>query len=181
MLVVGVFSSIAFASLRVSAGEALRFDPERLGRLDRVIEEHVARRDLAGAVMFIARDGKPVKLTAYGLQDIEADKPMAEDAIFRIASMSKAVTTVAALMLYEEGKFLLREPLSKYLPAFENSMVAVPAPEGSPAGTKFVLEKAKRPIWIRDLMTHTAGLTYGGGGDLAAELYREANVQGWNF
>ncbi len=173
--------AISVATLRSAEAPALRFDEARLARLDRAIEEHVARRDIAGAVMLIARDGKPVKLQAYGSQDLEAGKPMATDAIFRIASMSKAVTTVAALMLYEEGKFLLREPLSKYLPAFADSMVAVPAPEGSPAGTKFVLEKARRPISIRDLMTHTAGLTYGGGGDLAAELYREANVQGWNF
>lgn len=78
--------------------------------------------------MYIARDGEPVHFKAYGLQDIEAGKPMAKDAIFRIASMSKAITTIAVMMLYEEGKFRLHDPVSKFLPAFANSMVAVPPP-----------------------------------------------------
>jgi Beta-lactamase class C and other penicillin binding proteins len=160
-------------------GSKLRFDAERLGRLDRVIQEHVDTQRIAGAVMYIVRDGETVKLQTYGQQDLEAGKPMAKDAIFRIASMSKAVTTVAALMLYEEGKFMLREPLENHLPAFKNSMVAVPAPEG--AAEKYVLVKAKRPIWIRDLMTHTAGLTYGTSGDLAHAAYKAAGLTGWYF
>jgi CubicO group peptidase (beta-lactamase class C family) len=104
---------------------------------------------------------------------------MKTDAIFRIASMSKAVTTVAVMMLYEEGKFLLHDPVSKYIPAFANPVVAVPPPAGAPADLKFVTEKANRPIQIRDLLTHTAGLTYGEG--LAAELYKNANLSGWYF
>ncbi len=168
-------------ALRGGAAGQLRFDAERLSRLDRAIQEQVDAQRIAGAVMFIARDGETVKLQTYGQQDVEAGKPMAKDAIFRIASMSKAVTTVAAMMLYEEGKFMLRDPLSNYIPAFANSMVAVPAPEGSADGTKYVLVKAKRPIWIRDLMTHTAGLTYGGEWDLAHEAYKEARLTGWFF
>lgn len=163
------------------AGEpsALRFDPARLQRLDGVIQQHIDQHEVAGAVMYIARDGKVAHLKAYGMQDIEAGKPMATDAIFRIASMSKAVTTIAVMMLYEEGKFLLREPVSKYLPAFANSVVAVSAPEGSPADVKFITVKVRRPIEIRDLLTHTAGLTYGDGP--AAELYKKANLSGWYF
>ncbi len=88
---------------------------------------------------------------------------MATDAIFRIASMSKAVTTVAVMMLYEEGKFMLHDPIDQYIPAFKNSVVALPAPKDAAPGVKFVTEKAKRPIQIRDLLTHTAGLTYGTG------------------
>lgn len=160
---------------------ATGFDPARLQRLDRVIQGYVDREQIAGAVMFIARDGETAHLKAYGQQDREAGKPMTTDAIFRIASMSKAITTVAALMLYEEGHFMLREPVANFIPAFANSMVAVAPPADAPPGTKFALEKAKRPIWIRDLMTHTAGLTYGEGNDRAADLYKQANVSGWNF
>lgn len=162
-----------------SQAAALGFDPARLQRLDAVVQTKIDQGRLAGAVVYIARDGEVARLEAYGLQDIEQKVPMRTDAIFRIASMSKAVTTVAALILYEEGRFMLHDPISKYLPAFANSVVAVPPPPGSPEGVKYVTEKAKRPIQIRDLMTHTAGLTYGW--DLAADVYREARLQGWYF
>ncbi len=181
VLLTSVVWCVAAMGVSAETPSKLKFDEQRLGRLDRVIEEHVEAGKIAGAVMLIRREGETVKLQTYGQQDLEAGKPMARDAIFRIASMSKAVTTVAAMMLYEEGKFMLREPLSNYLPAFANSTVAVPAPEGSPDGTKYVLVKAKRPIWIRDLMTHTAGLTYGGSGDLAHEAYKAAGLTGWFF
>ncbi len=158
---------------------ALGFDPARLQRLDAVMQDHVDRRQIAGGVMFIGRDGQTAHLRAYGRQDIEGAKPMAVDAIFRIASMSKAVTTIAVMMLYEEGKFMLHDPIDRYLPAFKNSVVAVPAPKEAVPGTKFVTEKARRPIQIRDLLTHTAGLTYGDG--LAVARYQEAGVYGWYF
>ena len=159
---------------------ALGFDQARLRRLDAVIDETIAKKQLAGGVIYIARDGRIAQLKAYGLQDIEKGKAMPTDAIFRIASMSKAVTTVAVMMLYEEGRFMLHDPVSKYIPAFKNSVVAVPPPaDGSAAGKKFVTVPAKRPIQIRDLLTHTAGLTYGTG--LAADLYKEAGLSGWYF
>ena len=173
-------ASVAFgAAAAPIQPETLGFSSERLGRLDAVIQDNIDRHQLAGAVMFIGRDGQTAHLKAYGFQDIETGKPMATDAIFRIASMSKAVTTVAALILYEEGRFMLNDPVAKYLPAFANSVVAVPPPAGSPAGVKFVTEPAKRPITIRDLMRHTAGLTYGDG--LAVDEYKKANVYYWYF
>ena len=158
---------------------SLGFDPVRLKRLDAVIQDNVNRRLIAGGVMYIARDGRTAHLRAYGQQDIEAGTPMATNAIFRIASMSKAVTTVAVMMLYEEGKFMLHDPIEKYIPAFKNSVVAIPPPKGAAPGTKFGTEKAKRPIQIRDLLTHTAGLTYGDGP--AVDLYKEAKLYGWYF
>ncbi len=158
---------------------ALGFSPERLKRLDNVMEASVAHHEIAGGVMFVARNGKIVKLQPYGMQDIEAGKPMQADTIFRIASMSKAVTTVAIMMLYEEGHFLLHDPVSKYIPAFANSVVAVPPPAGSVPDVKYVTVPVKRPIQIRDLLTHTAGLTYGDG--LANEDYKKANLTGWYF
>ena len=173
--------SAAAVSGGTASGEAaaLGFDPVRLQRLDAVIQENVDRKQIAGGVMFIARDGRTAHLRAYGFQDIERATPMATDAIFRIASMSKAVTTVAVMMLYEEGKFMLHDPIEKYIPAFKNAVVALPAPKDAAPGVKFVTEKAKRPIQIRDLLTHTAGLTYGTGA--AAELYKEAKLTDWYF
>jgi CubicO group peptidase (beta-lactamase class C family) len=115
------------------------------------------------------------------MQDIEAARPMAPDAIFRIASMSKAVTSVAVMMLYEEGKFRLHDPVAKFIPGFRNATVAVKPTVSRPAlaGKSYATEPARRPIQIRDLLTHTAGLTYGDG--LANEDYKAANLTGWNF
>ncbi len=158
---------------------AVGFDAARLGRLDGVIQAQVDQKKIAGVVLYLARDGKEVRHRGYGMSDIAAGKAMTPGEIFRIASMSKAVTSTAVMMLYEEGKFLLHDPVSKYIPEFKNSLVAVAPPEGSPAGTKFTTVKAKRPIQIRDLLTHTAGLTYGTGP--AAALYKEAKLDTWYF
>ncbi|HKB92403.1 MAG TPA: serine hydrolase domain-containing protein [Opitutaceae bacterium] len=159
--------------------EELGFSSERLKRLDAVIQDNVDRAQIAGGIVLVARDGKPVRLRAFGMRDIEAHQPMTTDTIFRIASMSKAVTTVAVMMLYEEGKLMLHDPVYKFIPGFRNSVVAVPPPPGSPAGTPFTTVPAKRPVEIRDLLTHTAGLTYGEGP--AIELYNKANLRGWYF
>ncbi len=167
------------AAPAATSPEAHGFSSERLKRLDAVIQEQIDQKHLAGAVMFIARDGQPVHFRAYGQQEIETGKPMPTDAIFRIASMSKALTTTAVMMLYEEGKFMLHDPVSKYIPAFAKSSVAVAPPAGSPADLKYVLVPAKRPIQIRDLLTHTAGLTYGDG--LAVDLYKQAKLYSWYF
>lgn len=169
------------AGLRAADPAALGFDPARLQRLDAVIQDHVERKQIAGGIMFIARDGQTAQLRTYGMQDIEAARPMAPDAIFRIASMSKAVTSVAVMMLYEEGRFRLNDPVSKYIPAFRNSVVAVKPTDTNPAkgGKSYATEPVKRPIRIRDLLTHMAGLTYGDG--LANADYRAANLIGWNF
>ncbi len=175
-------------SLVIAAVAAVAADPGvagfsagRLTHLDRAIHDEVERGRLAGGVMFIARDGQTVKLQAYGRQDIAAGKAMAPDTIFRIASMSKAITTVAALMLYEEGRFMLNDPVGKYIPAFAKSEVAVRPPADAPAGTPYTKVPAKAGITIRQLMTHTAGLGYGEGENAAAAEFKEARVQGWYF
>lgn len=178
-LVLAVLTLLALAipSLRAQNAAALGFDPARLARLDAVIDDTIARGQLAGGIVYIARDGQVAQLKSYGYRDVEARVPMTNDTIFRIASMSKAVTTVAVMMLYEEGKFMLHDPISKYLPAFRNSVVAVPPAADAPAGTKYSTVPAKRPIQIRDLLTHTAGLTYGEG--LASDDYKAARLFGW--
>jgi CubicO group peptidase (beta-lactamase class C family) len=172
---------LAAGVVKAANAAALGFDPARLGRLDAVIQEHVDKKQIAGGIMYVARDGKIAHQKTYGMQDIEAARPMAPDAIFRIASMSKAVTSVAVMMLYEEGKFRLNDPVAKFIPEFRNSVVAVKPTEANPAkpGKTYATEPAKRGIRIRDLLTHQAGLTYGTG--LAAEDYKAANLVGWNF
>jgi CubicO group peptidase (beta-lactamase class C family) len=161
----------------VSSADASGMSAERLKRIETVFEKHVAEKRIAGAVTLVARHGRLVHLKAYGKQDLERDVPMATDTLFRIASMSKAITSVAAMMLIEEGALLLSDPVSKYLPAFKQTFVAVPPPPDAPAGTRLGTVPAKRAITIRDLMTHTAGVSYGAG-PLEAE-YKAAGIQGW--
>jgi CubicO group peptidase (beta-lactamase class C family) len=175
LLVLGAFP--AHAQFAPVSPEQAGMSTERLDRLDHLIESYVADQSVAGAVMLVLRDGKAVRFDAYGQRDREAGTPMTTDTIFRIASMSKAVTSVAVMMLYEEGHFLLDDPIQRYIPAFADMQVAVPAPEGS--ADSYVLEPARRPITIHHLLTHTAGLTYGDG--LARDRYEAADLTGWYF
>ena len=151
--------------------------PERLARLDATFREAVAEKKIAGAVVYVARGGKAVDFEAFGFLDVEKKIPMPKDAIFRIASMSKAVTTVAALMLLEEGRITLGAPVSRYIPSFAKTTVFVPPPKDAPAGTPGKVVPATRPITIRDLMTHTAGISYGTG--VLEERYKAANAWWW--
>ncbi len=175
------FALRAVAASSPTSAAAHGFDAGRLQRLDAAIQETVDRQQIAGGVIYIARDGKVAHRKEFGLQDVEAGRAMAPDAIYRIASMSKAVTSVAVMMLYEEGKFLLKDPVSKFIPGFRDSVVAVAPTADNPAlpGKNYATVKAKRPLQIRDLLTHTAGLNYGTG--LAAAEYQAANLVGWNF
>ena len=111
----------------------------------------IDRHEVGGIVTLVAREGKTVDLWAGGHADIEKNVPMKTDGIFRIASMSKPITSVASMMLYEENKLFLTDPVSKFIPAFKSSMVLE---DGKPV-------PARRPITIRDLLTHRSGITYG--------------------
>jgi CubicO group peptidase (beta-lactamase class C family) len=176
ILVLSLSLTLCIAA-RAADPAALGFDAERLKRLDGVIEREIDAGQLAGAVMIVKRDGQDAVLKAYGKSDIEHNVAMKPDAIFRIASMSKALTTVAALMLYEEGRFMLSDPVGKFIPEYAHSVVAVPPPPGARAGKKYTTVPAKRAITIHDLMTHTAGLTYG---DFTAVAdYEKAKLHGW--
>jgi CubicO group peptidase (beta-lactamase class C family) len=150
---------------------------ERLERLTAVTQEYVSAGRLPGAVILLVRDGKAAYFRSFGLLDPEKKTPMPTNAIFRIASQSKALTSVAVMMLMEEGKLLLGDRVSKYIPEFKETTVAVQPPEKGATGWSVV--PAKRPITVRDLLTHTAGISYGYGP--AQALYKEAGVQGWFF
>lgn len=155
--------------LPAATPESVGLSGPRLNRLSAAMQRAVDEQAIAGVVTLIARRGKVVHLEAYGKLDREKNIPMRHDAIFRIASMSKAVTSVAAMMLMEEGRLLLSDPVSRFIPGFAQATVRGMA-EPSPV---------RRPITIRDLLTHTAGISYGTGA-LEAQ-YKENNLYYWYF
>lgn len=140
---------------------------ERLRRIHESIERHIDAGEISGAVTLVSRRGRAVHFEAHGLMDLESKKPMAKDAIFRLASMSKPVTSVAVMMLVEEGKIRLSDPVSKFLPEFKDPKVAV-ARANQGGATDFYVVPADREITIRDLLTHTSGLMSRGIGFSAA-------------
>ncbi|HXI72474.1 MAG TPA: serine hydrolase domain-containing protein [Verrucomicrobiae bacterium] len=135
----------------------------KLAEVDQFMQKAVADQKIAGGVVIISHEGKIGFFHAYGLMDREAKKPMSPDTIFRIYSMSKAITTAAALTLYDAGKLGLDDPVSKYIPAFTNAMVATTNGLRAPA----------RAVTIRDLMLHTSGLTYGDGLEALKKTYAQ--------
>jgi CubicO group peptidase (beta-lactamase class C family) len=154
-------------------------DPLRLDRLRTVMKQYVEQHRISGAVTYVARSGHPVLLEAFGMADVEAGRPMRTDTVFRIASQTKALTSVAIMMLVEEGRIGLADPVSRYIPAFKKTTVAVPPPPGAIPGSPVSVVPAKREITIRDLLTHTSGIGYGAG--VAAGRWKTAGIQGWYF
>jgi CubicO group peptidase (beta-lactamase class C family) len=134
------------------------------------VQREIDQKHIAGAVTLVMRHGKVAWLKAQGARDREAAKPMETDSIFRICSMSKAITSLAVMMLYEEGRFLLDDPVSKYIPEFKNPKVLVKPASGAPYTIP-----ATRGITIRNLLTHTSGLTYTWNPDLG-QMYHDAHV-----
>jgi CubicO group peptidase (beta-lactamase class C family) len=159
--------------------ESVGVSGERLQRLRAAMQRYVDERRVAGLVTYVARNGRVVHLEAFGQADVEAGRPMRTDTIFRIASQTKAFTSVAVMMLVEEGKVGLGDPVSKFIPAFEKTTVALPPAAGAAAGSPVSVVPAKRGITIRDLLTHTAGISYGDGP--AEPQWREVEIQGWYF
>ena len=167
VLTVSVFGD----GLPLVAPEAVGLSTERLSRIDKVMEAHVAQQKIAGGVTLLARHGKIAHLGTYGMMDVKTGKPMTRDTIFRIASMTKPITSVAVMMLYEEGHFRLNEPVSKFIPAFKEMLVL--PPEDAEDSAQPV--PAKRQITIWNLLTHTAGLTYHWNERLGAQ-YTDAGI-----
>jgi CubicO group peptidase (beta-lactamase class C family) len=159
----------------VASPKDVGLSSERLERFANTVERSINDGRIAGAVTLVARHGKIAYFKAFGMADREARKPMRTDNIFRICSMSKPITSVAVMMLYEEGRFMLNEPVSDFIPEFKDMKVLdppYPQDKTSPPGA---LVNAKRPITIFHLLTHTAGLTYPWNARLA-KTYREAGI-----
>jgi CubicO group peptidase (beta-lactamase class C family) len=177
---------LAAATIQASKPEDAGLSSERLQRIHETVQRHIDAHDISGAVTVVARRGRLVHLESHGLMDIEANKPMPKDALFWIASMSKPITGVAILMLMEEGKIRLNDPVSKFIPEFRGMKVAVieerPAGRGAAAGTtpappQFYTVPAIRDITIQDLLSHVSGLVSGGPAS-AAEAAKIARKPG---
>ena len=150
--------------------ESVGLSSDRLERIATVVKHDIDDKRIAGAVTLVVRHGKVAWFKAQGMSDREAAKPMPNDAMFRICSMTKPITSVAVMMLYEEGKFLLEDPVSKYLPEFKSPKVLVKPAKGEPYSIP-----ATKEITIRDLLRHTSGITYQWNDDLGP-MYEKANV-----
>jgi CubicO group peptidase (beta-lactamase class C family) len=178
--VIGAFLLIASASAQpsrvfVSARpESAGMSAERLARIDRFLDEQVEKQNIPGAVAFVARNGKVVYYKAFGYDDIEKQTPLRKDHIFRIASQTKAITSIAALMLFEEGAYSLDDPVSKYIPEFQKPVIMKTFNESD---STYTSEPAKKEITIRQLFTHTSGLGYAGIGTKEMKaIYAKAGV-----
>jgi CubicO group peptidase (beta-lactamase class C family) len=132
------------------------FDPQRLARIDRLYTRYVDDGKLPGFQAVVARDGKIVHVAQGGMADIEAKRPVADDTLWRIYSMTKPITSVAAMLLWEEGAFELKDPVAKFIPAFADAQVWAGGNQNKP-----ITRPAVEPVRIWHLLTHTAGLTYG--------------------
>jgi CubicO group peptidase (beta-lactamase class C family) len=153
--------------------EALGFSAERLDRIDRFYADEVKKGTLPGVVMLIAQHGKVAHFSAVGYADVEKRRPMQTDTIFRVYSMTKPVTSIALMTLYEEGRFQMRDPLSKYLPEFAHLRV-LKDPDGDVNDTVPV----KREPTIEDVLRHTAGFTHGLEASPFDLLYQKAGLFG---
>lgn len=160
-------SAIFSADLDKAAPDSVGLSAARLARVDAALKPYIDNKQLAGAVVAIARKNKTVYMKSFGAADIDSNKAMTNNAIFRIASMTKPVTSVAVMMLYEEGKFLLDDPIAKFIPEFKEPKVL------SADGTTV---PAKREITIRDLLRHTSGISYRFWGKPVAEVYEKAGI-----
>ena len=156
------------AANRATSPESVGMSSERLRRVHETIQRHIDAHDIAGAVTVVERRGHLVHLEAHGFADIESNRPMSKENLFWIASMTKPVTAVAVLMLMEEGKIRLNDPVSRFIPEFRGMKVAMVQEKTAAAGTPaaspppFELVPANREITIQDLLTHVSGLLSGG-------------------
>ena len=154
--------------------ESVGLSSERLGRLDNLLQNYVDDGRLPGAALLLAKDGSIVYHKAFGYRDLESQTSLRPDDLFRIASQTKAIISVAVMMLQERGELLISDRLDAYIPEFEDTKVAVQADDDA-----YEIVDAEHPITLRHLLTHTSGIGYGSGP--AADLWEEAGIQGWYF
>ena len=176
LIIVPVFLWIAAPAQDLDFGkpEELGFSTQRLERIDQAFNSYVTENKMAGSVVLVARKGKVAYYKAFGFRDKEFNSRMEVGSIFRIASQTKAIVSVGVMILQEEGKLLLQDPVGRFIPEYKETKVAVPKPTGG-----YEIVKAKREMTIRDLLTHTAGVGYGQG--IAADEWKKAGLQDFYF
>src|SRR5260221_2357978 len=167
-ILLSVGTCLVAASLPKSSPEEVGLSADRLKRVHALVERYIDKGEVAGAVSLVARRGRVAHFEAQGVMDLDTKKPMRTDVIFRLASMTKPVTSLAVMMLHEEGHFLLEDPLSKVLPEFKQPKVAIANAPNERETAGYRLVPAEREITIRQLLTHTAGLASGSGGPTLA-------------
>jgi CubicO group peptidase (beta-lactamase class C family) len=162
---------------KINRPEDAGFSPERLARITKYFQSAIDKEAIPGTVALVVRGGKIVYFEALGFQDREKKIPMKADTIFRIASMTKPITSVAVMMLAEEGKIDLIAPVSQYLPEFKDVKVGVEKTDPVTGKVVLVLEDVQRPMTIQDLLRHTSGLVYGPfGNSLVHQAYNKADL-----
>jgi CubicO group peptidase (beta-lactamase class C family) len=175
-LLVIISSCTQTSELKEAPPLSVKVSEDRLIRIDKMIQQNIDSGWIAGAAGFIARNGVIVYDKSFGVSDVEAKKPMHKDDIFRIASQTKAITSVAIMILFEEGKFLLDDPVSKYIPEFSKPKVLDKFNEKD---TTYTTNPANREITIRDLLTHTSGIDYAGIGSVNMRaIYAKSGIPG---
>jgi len=165
-------------TLPTAKPEEVGLSSSRLARLTEVLKDNIAKGEIPGAVLLVARNGRIAYFESLGQLDPQAKTPMRKDAIFRIYSMSKPITTVAAMMLFEDAAFTLADPIGKYLPSLAKMQVAIDnKPDSEDDPSKLTLVPAAKPISVHDLLRHTSGLTYGFFGTTPVKkLYAQAKL-----
>ncbi len=172
-LCIFIAADSAAKELPVAAPADSGFEASGFEKVDEATQRLIDQKKVAGAVVLVARHGKIVHFKASGQRDIANNLPMQRDTIFRIYSMTKPITTTAAMMLWEEGKFKLDDPVADYIPEFKNVQV-----QTKDAAGKLQLTPPKRPMTVRDLMRHTSGLTYGWGASAVDRTYKSQAIMG---
>jgi CubicO group peptidase (beta-lactamase class C family) len=173
LLLVGMLAiNLAAMDTKAVAPESVGLSSERLVRLDKAMQDYIDQKHTAGIVMLIARHGSIAYYKAFGMADIESGKKMKTDSLFRLYSMTKPITSVALLTLYEEGKFQLTDPLEKYIPAFKDVKVFA----GFDGNGEMILVTPRRKITIQDVFRHSAGFSYGIGDTPVDKAYRQAGI-----
>jgi CubicO group peptidase (beta-lactamase class C family) len=180
LLALGVASAAA-AEGTFDIPPGAHFNPQKLARVGDYLRDQVAQGKIPGAILLIQQHGTPVYHEFFGVRDVVSKLPMTDDTIFRIFSMTKPITSVVAMMLIDEGKLSLDDPVSKYIPSFANVKVGVEKKNGDGSKT-LELVPPTRPPTILDLMRHTSGITYGFYGDsLVRKAYAAANIYAGDY
>lgn len=173
--------SVARADALFDIAPGAKFSAEKLSRIGDFFRAEIAAKKIPGAIVLIRQRGKPVYSEFFGVRDVKTGAPMTPDTIFRLHSMTKPLTSVAAMMLVDDGLLSLDDPVGKFIPAFGNSKVGVER-KAENGDTIIAFEPLKRPLTVRDLMLHTAGTTYGFYGDnLARKAVGAANIYAGDF
>ena len=190
LLLSSAFCGALFALLAVSDARAegsfdipagAHFNPDKLAKVGDFFRNEVATGKIPGAIVLIQQHGKPVYHEFFGVQDVVSKAPMTDQTIFRLSSLTKAITSVVAVQLLDEGKFKLDDPVAKYIPSFANVKVGVE--KKAEDGTRTLeLVPPNRPMTVLDLMRHTSGITYGFYGDsLVRKAYKDADIYAGDF